>query len=232
MKKRADQMPTPQGAPTNRKKNALVAAKKTPAVKARPAVNLPATQYEPTPREEALMEQYLAGGQRRETPRITVEEKDGRIVVSNDHPMRAVGQLLLMEEFASTSSDFASAITNQLVDIGTQGKVLDSTRVNNALSLVKAIQPRDEVETMLATQMASVHLAAVAAGRRLAHADNLLQQDSASNAFNKLARTFAAQMEALKRYRSKGEQRVYVERVNVESGGQAIVGPVGQTGEG
>jgi hypothetical protein len=30
-------------------------------------------------------------------------------------------------------------------------------------------------------------------------------------------------MEALKRHRSKGEQRVYVERVNVESGGQAIV---------
>ena len=31
-------------------------------------------------------------------------------------------------------------------------------------------------------------------------------------------------MEALKRYRSKGEQRVYVERVTVNEGGQAIVG--------
>jgi len=35
-------------------------------------------------------------------------------------------------------------------------------------------------------------------------------------ALNRLTRTFAAQVEALKRYPSKGEQRVYVERVNVE----------------
>jgi hypothetical protein len=32
------------------------------------------------------------------------------------------------------------------------------------------------------------------------------QQDSAERAFNKLARTFAAQVETLKRYRGGGEQ--------------------------
>ena len=34
--------------------------------------------------------------------------------------------------------------------------------------------------------------------RRLNHVDNLAQQDSAERAFNKLARTFTAQVEALK----------------------------------
>ena len=48
---------------------------------------------------------------------------------------------------------------------------------------------------------------------------------------NRLARTFAAQVEALKRYRSKGEQRVVVERVTVNEGGQAVVGNIGR-GEG
>jgi hypothetical protein len=48
---------------------------------------------------------------------------------------------------------------------------------------------------------------------------------------NSLARTFVAQVEALKRYRSKGEQRVIVERVTVEKGGQAIVDNVAH-GEG
>jgi hypothetical protein len=47
------------------------------------------------------------------------------------------------------------------------------------------------------------------------------QQDSAERAFNKLARTFAAQVEALKRYRSGGEQTVRVEHVTVNEGGQA-----------
>ena len=43
--------------------------------------------------------------------------------------------------------------------------------------------------------------------------------------------TFAAQVEALKRYRSKGEQKVVVEHVTVNEGGQAIVGNV-ETGGG
>jgi hypothetical protein len=41
-----------------------------------------------------------------------------------------------------------------------------------------------------------------------------------------LARTFAAQVEALKRYRTGGEQKVTVEHVTVNAGGQAIVGSV------
>ena len=49
---------------------------------------------------------------------------------------------------------------------------------------------------------------------------------AAERALNKLARTYTAQVEALKQYRSKGQQIVRVERVNVESGGQAVVGHV------
>jgi hypothetical protein len=43
---------------------------------------------------------------------------------------------------------------------------------------------------------------------------------------NKLARTFAAQAEALKRYRSGGEQKMTVQHVHVADGGQAVVGNV------
>jgi hypothetical protein len=50
------------------------------------------------------------------------------------------------------------------------------------------------------------------------------QCDSAERALNKLARTF--KIEALKRYRSGGEQKVTVEHVHVHKGGQAIVGYV------
>jgi hypothetical protein len=53
-------------------------------------------------------------------------------------------------------------------------------------------------------------------------------QDSAERAFNKLTRTFASQMEALKRYRTGGEQKVTVQHVTVSEGGQAIVGNVTQ----
>lgn len=60
----------------------------------------------------------------------------------------------------------------------------------------------------------------------------LRRQDADERARNKLARTYAAQVEALKRYRSKGQQIVRVERVNVERGGQAVVGHVQHGGTG
>jgi hypothetical protein len=81
---------------------------------------------------------------------------------------------------------------------------------------------------MLAAQMAAVHMAALASARRLALADSLPQQDAAERAVNKLSRTYATQMEALKRYRSGGEQNVTVQHVSVSEGGQAIVGNVTQ----
>jgi hypothetical protein len=43
---------------------------------------------------------------------------------------------------------------------------------------------------------------------------------------SKLSRTFAGQVEALKRYRTGGQQKVTVEHVTVNQGGQAIVGSV------
>ena len=99
-------------------------------------------------------------------------------------------------------------------------------------AVIKGIEPRDQIETMLAAQMAAVHNATMTFARRLAHCDTIPQQDSAERAFNKLARTFASQMEALKRYRTGGQQHVTVKHVTVNDGGQAIVGNVGSGGRG
>ena len=82
------------------------------------------------------------------------------------------------------------------------------------------------LDSGLAAQMAAIHNAAMAVARRLNHVETISQQDSASNALNKLARTFAAQVETLKRYRSGGEQTIKVHHLTVNEGGQAIVGNV------
>src|SRR5215208_1207657 len=94
------------------------------------------------------------------------------------------------------------------------------------LAVIAGVEPRDEIEAMLAAQMAAVHRATMTFARRLNHVETIPQQDSAERAFTKLARTFAAQMEALKRYRTGGEQKVTVQHVTVNEGGQAVVGHV------
>src|SRR4029077_14450339 len=76
------------------------------------------------------------------------------------------------------------------------------------------------------------HDATMTAARQLAHARGAAEQDAASNRLNKLARTYAAQMEALKKYRSADEQTIKVQHVVVNQGGQAIVGNVTPGGQG
>jgi hypothetical protein len=122
--------------------------------------------------------------------------------------------------------DFFNGFLSQLANAGSQGREPDERGINFMLSVVKGIEPRDPVEAMLAAQIAAVHMATMTFARRLAHVESIPQQDSAERAFNKLARTFAAQMEALKRYRTGGEQKVTVQHVTVSEGGQAIVGNV------
>jgi hypothetical protein len=51
-----------------------------------------------------------------------------------------------------------------------------------------------------------------------------VQQDSVERALNELAWTYAKQMEALKRHRTGGEQKVTAPHVTVSEGGHAIVG--------
>jgi hypothetical protein len=107
-----------------------------------------------------------------------------------------------------------------------------TSALNFMLSVVRGVKPTDEVESMLAAQMAAVHMATMTFARRIAHVENIPQQDSAERAFNKLARTFTMQLEALKRYRTGGEQKVTVKHVTINEGGQAIVGNVSQGARG
>jgi hypothetical protein len=98
------------------------------------------------------------------------------------------------------------------------------------LSVVKGIEPKDQLEAMLAAQMAAIHVSTMTFARRLANSTTDQGRENAERTLNKLARTFTTQMEALKRYRTSGQQRVTVEHVTVNEGGQAIVGNVNTGG--
>lgn len=127
---------------------------------------------------------------------------------------------------ACGSASVSEGIIAQVAILGAHGKRVDEGATNFALGFVDAMEPTDAAEALLLTQMAATHQATMMLARRLNHVNNIPQQDAAERALNKLGRTFAAQMDTLKRYRSKGQQTVRVERVTVEGGGQAIVGNV------
>ena len=102
--------------------------------------------------------------------------------------------------------------------------------MNFMVAMVKGLEPKDTLEVTLAAQMASVHVLTMRLANQLASSQTLKGQEHAERAFNKLTRTFAAQVETLKRYRTGGEQKVTVQHVSVSDHAQAIVGNVSTGG--
>lgn len=165
-------------------------------------------------------------------PPMALRMDDGVLEITYAAKDEVTANLLLMADLGTVDPHFHAGITRQVASLGAHGAQLDDTNSNFVLSVVRAVQPRDELESMLAVQMGAIHAATMMMARRLNHVSNLPQQDAAERALNKLARTYAVQMETLKRYRTGGQQKVIVEHVTVNEGGQAIVGNVTHGGRG
>jgi hypothetical protein len=182
-------------------------------------------------REEAALTKHISRIEAEApAPRVKVQKKGNEPVkISLDHPDQHIGYVLLKEALGTANNDFLHGLIGQLNSASSKGQGVDELGLNFMLDVIKGIKPTDQIETMLGAQMAAVHVAAMTLAGRLSHAETIQQHDSAERAFNKLTRTFVTQMEALKRYRSGGEQNVTVQHVSVGEGGQAIVGNVTQT---
>jgi len=135
------------------------------------------------------------------------------------------GQALRLS--GSNSVDFQANLISQLANTaGGDGDIL-LVRWNALLAAATGIRPKNEIEGMLAAQISAVHHLAMDAlagvsknqGRESWYP---LYVDQAT----RLLRTFAMLVETLKKYRSSGEQKMTVEHVHVNAGGQAIVGHV------
>ena len=133
-----------------------------------------------------------------------------------------------LDAFGSTSVDFVQERMRELIALASRRgspQAIEQT-LNAALALVDGIQPENETEALLATQMAATHETAMRMLKRAAEvSDPRLVQECGTLA-TKMLRTYAVQMETLSKVRRKGEQKVRVEHVHVHEGGQAIVGNV------
>jgi hypothetical protein len=185
-------------------------------------------RYQPTERELAAVRRCLDRGAAQLAPRLKISKNGAAATIELDHPDAVVGAALLAEALGTVDSDFVDGLLRQIVDAAAPDRRFDEGELNFMLSVVKGATPRDQLEAMLATQMAAVHMATMTLARRLAEVEGAPERDSIASAFNKCARTFANQLEALKHYRTGGERKVTKQHVSVKEGGQAIVGNVTQ----
>ena len=136
--------------------------------------------------------------------------------------------------FGTKDKDLTRALVDQVVNVtlNSAGKH-DVQNLKWALPTIYGIGPKDELEGLLAVQMMGVHSLAIECLQRASREDQTIcGMDANINYATKLLRTFTAQMEALNRHRGKVGQPMVVGNVNVNEGGQAIVGPVSHDSRG
>ena len=148
-------------------------------------------------------------------------------VVANDPDTRK-GKLKQIG--GSQSDDWNSVLGNQVLQtlwVKHSNKETCQEQYNAAVAGLMGIGPRDELEGMISAQLLAAHNAAMECYRRAMLGEQSFEGRRENlNHANKLSRTYALLLEALNRHRGKGQQKVTVEHVHVNAGGQAIVGVV------
>lgn len=151
------------------------------------------------------------------------------VPVEMEHLDKVQGKLKRLG--GSNYDDFNQTLANQVVNSLWMPEATNSETRNRMIQTVMAsmtgIAPQDETEGMLAAQMVATHHASMECYRRSMIEGQTFEGREQNLRFaDRLSKTYAHQLDALKRYRRKADQTVRIERVVVKDGGQAIVGNV------
>lgn len=186
-------------------------------------------QRPPSEREaEAIAKARERASNRRKPVKLNLEhDGNGVCNISSDHS-DGVGWLArLTDVFGTASEDFQGFCLNGLLNaVAPRNGTVSAETANALLAVVDGVRPKDEIEAMLASQMAVTHSLAMEFLGRAKRAELVPQFKSFGNLSVKLLRTYTAQVEALAKLRRGGEQTVRVEHVHVHPGAQAVVGNV------
>jgi hypothetical protein len=181
---------------------------------------LHAAKREPTDAEQAEIRDLAKRKKaRRQAPRFTVDRQEDNLVQMMPAGVHAdAAAARLMNALGVADLDLAERLMTQIINtthLRSSKEPISAETLNAALAAVTGIAPRDEAEAMLAAQMVGVHwLAMDLLSKAGSTTDRALLNDRGNLAV-KLLRTFPAQIDALKRYRSAGEQRVVVQHQHV-----------------
>ena len=190
-----------------------------------------------TDEEKARIAKYKERKKKKPVKANIVKSDSGESQITREEPKGQLYEVKMLEALGTPDSDLQNRLLEQVVHTfngAVSDGVLDNDKVvsayNSTMAILSGIQPQDELEGMLAVQMIGVHNMAMDYMGKATRTDRVDFMSTYMNGATKSLRTFAAQIEALKKYRTGGQQKMIVEHVHVNEGGQAIVGTVNQGG--
>jgi len=162
-------------------------------------------------------------------PAIKFAEDENGQIGAEEKDTGEVGKQLKAAT-GTTEKALSFSLLHQAISTAPQNELV--SKLNYISSLMHEFEPRDAMEGVLITQMAGTHNTAM---NLLAWANNQKQPTRLSMEYidraRRLMSLFTRQMEALQKYRGRASPRLSIENVNVNEGGQAIVGNIDSSGK-
>lgn len=154
---------------------------------------------------------------------------NGKVELTLTYRDTDLARAIMAETTGSINQAFSQVLLNQAMLASCSSKDKAEAMVNAVSAAMLDLAPRNTLEGMLSAQIVAVHNQSMECLRRASLEELSLELAIIyQNQAAKLMKTFIAQMEALKKYRTGGKQKITVEHVHVHQGGQAIVGAVNQ----
>jgi len=140
-------------------------------------------------------------------------------------PNDPIMKLVIQTNIEGIATDVINTIMSPLIQLITnQGDDTESA-FNKSITLITASDPKNQLELILATQLAMTHItlgkSALLLDQNYSQAQSI---NSLGNLYTKLSRLGIDQINTLERMKGKGQQKIIVEKVNIEAGGQAAIG--------
>ena len=139
----------------------------------------------------------------------------------------------LRRVFGTLSEDYSQTMFGKLVAALRPNpfEQLDEATLNAAIALVASMEPRTELEALLAVEIAAIGFAGHKFLRQSQHHLDEIYIGVYGNYALKLLRLQLDMIQALDRHRRGNTQTVEVRHVNIHSGGQGVVGIVNAAGK-
>ena len=141
------------------------------------------SNYQPTERELAALKRFRQKPPK-DAPRIKVLSCPVGATTMLDHPEWEIGEMLFMEAIGTSDPAFCRGLLTQLNIAIAEGHN-KSDDINFMASVIIGIAPRDQIETMLAAQMAFVHMATARAMRQFLEAAERADRIQVLDAFER-----------------------------------------------
>ena len=151
----------------------------------------------------------------------------GYNIEMNDDPDYRYAEL--MQVLGTSDERIVRGLLSQIVNATMYVRYSDLDALNFVVAFIKDGKPRSSTQALLLAQTAVTHWLMMETARHFANAEGALERESSARLYCMAARTFTNQVDTLRRLQTGGEQRVIVQHVSVNEGGQAaVVGHVTQ----